>query len=276
MVSEERAVNGFEFDHLVVKVASLERAIQDFRAAGFAVAPGGSHGLTENALIVFKDGTYIELLAVQNKLKSKLMRLASAVGLLSFQASRRSDIYSRLIPWIGARVGPIDWCVRVTSLEQIRRAWEKQGVACLDSQSFHRALPDGRSAKWLLGGGKDSELPFLLEDISERTIRVPDSSTDHANGATGIRRLIINPKNHFGLYRRLQTVFASQISETEGKVNLSLGSSIVQFCQSSDASERFAVEISVADADTTKLDTLRICNTQILIPRSGNVRANTP
>jgi len=52
-------------DHLVILVRDLDRAIRDYETLGFTVTPDGEHadGLTSNALIPFKDGSYLELVA---------------------------------------------------------------------------------------------------------------------------------------------------------------------------------------------------------------------
>ena len=52
-------------DHIVIAVADLDRAMVDYRALGFQVLPGGQHpGRTShNALVVFADGAYLELIA---------------------------------------------------------------------------------------------------------------------------------------------------------------------------------------------------------------------
>ena len=52
-------------DHLVVLVSDLDQAIRGCEGLGFAVTSGGEHadGLTCNALIPFKDGSYLELVA---------------------------------------------------------------------------------------------------------------------------------------------------------------------------------------------------------------------
>jgi catechol 2,3-dioxygenase-like lactoylglutathione lyase family enzyme len=52
-------------DHIIIAVRDLEHAIADYQALGFTVIYGGKHaaGTTHNALIYFRDGTYIELLA---------------------------------------------------------------------------------------------------------------------------------------------------------------------------------------------------------------------
>ena len=54
-----------QFDHAVIFVSDLEKAIADFADLGFDVVRGGSHGSTENALIIFANQTYLELLGVK-------------------------------------------------------------------------------------------------------------------------------------------------------------------------------------------------------------------
>ena len=50
-------------DHLVILVRDLDQAIREYEVLGFTVIPGGEHadGLTRNALIPFRDGSYLEL-----------------------------------------------------------------------------------------------------------------------------------------------------------------------------------------------------------------------
>src|SRR5262249_57109973 len=55
----------FRLDHIVIAVSDLESAIADYRKLGFTVYPGGTHhgGASHNALVVFADGSYFELIA---------------------------------------------------------------------------------------------------------------------------------------------------------------------------------------------------------------------
>ena len=48
---------------MVVVVSDLEEAIENFSSLGFLVERGGVNGPTHNALIFFRDGTYIELIS---------------------------------------------------------------------------------------------------------------------------------------------------------------------------------------------------------------------
>src|SRR5688572_4659608 len=54
-----------QLDHAVIAVQNLEAAMEEYRGLGFTVIRGGIHAnrATENALIVFANGTYLELLA---------------------------------------------------------------------------------------------------------------------------------------------------------------------------------------------------------------------
>ena len=65
-----------QLDHLVLFVPKLERAMADFSSLGFTVIAGGQHASTENALIVFEDETYIELLALKPDWKRPVFRAA--------------------------------------------------------------------------------------------------------------------------------------------------------------------------------------------------------
>src|SRR5262245_25569131 len=55
-------------DHVVAVVSSLAEATRAFDAAGFTVTAGGRHDAipTENALVAFADGSYLELLAARD------------------------------------------------------------------------------------------------------------------------------------------------------------------------------------------------------------------
>ena len=55
-----------QIDHIVILVNELEQAIADYTGLGFTVVRGGDHpgGATHNALVVFADGAYFELILV--------------------------------------------------------------------------------------------------------------------------------------------------------------------------------------------------------------------
>src|SRR5471032_3390681 len=61
------AATQLPLDHIVIAVGDLAQAMADYRALGFTVLVGGQHpGRTShNALVVFQDGSYLELIAWQ-------------------------------------------------------------------------------------------------------------------------------------------------------------------------------------------------------------------
>jgi hypothetical protein len=110
------------FDHAVVIVPSLKRAVQSFERLGFCVVPGGRTGPVHNALILFSDGTYIELTTNRFSVVRPVYRALNAAGLMGHVAAKRKDMLHRFLPLIGARQGAIDWCIRVDDIrDAVRR-----------------------------------------------------------------------------------------------------------------------------------------------------------
>jgi catechol 2,3-dioxygenase-like lactoylglutathione lyase family enzyme len=70
-------------DHLVILVRDLDQAVREYEVLGFTVTPGGEHadGLTRNALIPFRDGSYPGLVACLDP--ETLGRTSGAGGLFS-------------------------------------------------------------------------------------------------------------------------------------------------------------------------------------------------
>lgn len=108
-------------------------------------------------------------------------------------AAKRDDMLQRFLPWIGARQGAIDWCLRVDDIRATISALRAAGVDMVDEMPFERERPDGEVAKWLLAGPRSLSLPFLIEDLTPVEIRVPfQKHSAHPNGVTGIRRIVLS------------------------------------------------------------------------------------
>lgn len=171
---QDRRVS-IRLDHLVVLVHDLSQATKDYESLGFRVASGGKHadGLTRNALIPFKDTTYLELVAFLD----------------------RNDPRDNLWRWRSAGVsGLIDWCVASDDLRAQIQTLSRYGLEAGDPFEGGRRLPDGTELKWRTVRFKQEgrALPFLIEDLTPRETRVPGGrATEHPNGATGIAGLTI-------------------------------------------------------------------------------------
>src|SRR5439155_377339 len=77
------SLDGPRLDHVVVVVGPLADAVAVFTSAGFTVTPGGRHDAlpTENALVCFADGTYLELLATrESATRAELRSLRGSGG----------------------------------------------------------------------------------------------------------------------------------------------------------------------------------------------------
>lgn len=153
-------------DHVVLVVLDMDAAVAEHRARGFTVTPGGEHtgGLTHNALVGFRDGSYLELIAFHD--------FAAARGKHSW-----APIAERGGGWADFALLSSDLSGDVAALgELVARAPEDGG----------RTRPDGVAIAWRVAR-LEKPLPFLIQDLTARELRVPrgDAAT-HANGTTGL------------------------------------------------------------------------------------------
>jgi hypothetical protein len=165
-------------DHLVILTSQLDRAVRGYEELGFAVTPGGEHadGLTHNALIPFRDGSYLELVAFVDPEDS------------------RDNIWGwrRFLSCGG---GLIDYCAASDDLRADVGRLVEGGFEVDGPTEGGRRRPDGTEMLWLIMRIRQEEgrlLPFLIEDLTPRELRVPGgTATKHPNGAIGIRSLQI-------------------------------------------------------------------------------------
>jgi catechol 2,3-dioxygenase-like lactoylglutathione lyase family enzyme len=153
-------------DHIVIAVHELEAAVQSYRALGFTVVPGGRHPVgTHNALIAFKDESYLELIA--------------------FYEPNRDHRWWAALQKGG---GLVDFCLVTDDLAADTAAIRRAGVDIGDPQEQSRVRPDGYRLRWVFSlarGPHRGVAPFLIRDETPREERVP-REMDHPNGVTGI------------------------------------------------------------------------------------------
>lgn len=169
-----------QIDHVVVVARHLDEAVDGATRAGFTVVPGGEHagGQSHNALIPFRDGSYVELFAFIHPDQESAQAL-----------------WTRL--WEGS--GLADVALLSANLDGELAAIAGRGVRYPDPTDLGRLRPDGERLSWRMSVPSDSEIasghgwPFLIEDTTPRSSRVPfeDHETTHANGATGIGGAIV-------------------------------------------------------------------------------------
>lgn len=164
-------------DHVVIAVHDLVQAMNNYRQLGFQVLTGGKHPGREssNAVIVFADRTYIELIAwaAPNEERWYITLKAEGEGMVDFA----------LLPHD---------TMRVLAEAQARGLESLQGPV-----DGGRVRPDGQILKWRSARSTTGDMPFLCGDLTPRSWRVPDAPElcQHANGATGIGELKVKVRD---------------------------------------------------------------------------------
>ena len=181
-------------DHLVILVPDLEGAVGDYGRLGFGVTPGGEHadGLTRNALVPFRDGTYLELVSFLNP----------------------DDARDNVWGWRGflPRGGLVDYCAASEDLREDVERLRRLGFDVEGPHDGGRRLPDGEEVRWRSAsvGQAGRTLPFLIEDVTPRGRRVPAGpAAEHPNGATGILRLEVSAHDARGVSENLAALTGS-------------------------------------------------------------------
>lgn len=161
----------FTLDHVVIAVEDLARAIEDYRALGFTVAAGGRHPpprTSSNALVVFQDGSYLEL--------------------ISWDPPNPAERWSNLLRERGE--GLVDFAVTPEDLVRAVEEARGRGLELVGPVDGQRVRTDGTLVKWQTARPTDFSLPFFCSDVTPRALRVPEGEVrNHANGVTGIQRI---------------------------------------------------------------------------------------
>ena len=161
-------------DHVVLVVRDLDAAVADHRRRGFTVTPGGEHadGLTHNALVPFADGSYLEIVAFHDAERATTHRwskIAAAGGGFADFALLSDDLSADAL----------------ALKEIVTRSAARGG----------RTRPDGIRIEWRTAI-LSAPLPFLIEDVTSRELRVPrGAASQHANGAGGIARVTLGARD---------------------------------------------------------------------------------
>jgi len=156
-------------DHVVIAVNELNSAIKDYETLGFNVIQGGYHAnrATHNALIIFSDRTYIELLA-----KTDEEPLSNVVD---------------FSPMLDSGEGLAGFALYCDDIEDEAKRLTDAGFNVGEITIGSREK-DGRLIQWKLALIDSGFVPFLIQDITPREWRIPttDNLITHPNRAVGI------------------------------------------------------------------------------------------
>lgn len=148
-------------DHILIAVDDLNTAYTAFQRLGFDVAIGGEHPRagTQNALISLADGSYLELVKVKDPLLAQHVNFANHV-LQALTSSHRLTYFALDSNELLTDVSAI--CARGLAMEEVAPG--------------ARRRPDGQEVQWQMVNCVDHALPFLIQDITPRSTRVPTPS----------------------------------------------------------------------------------------------------
>lgn len=159
-------------DHIVIAVKDLDQTIADYRALGFNVLQGGDHPgrPTYNALVVFADGAYFELIA--------------------WRSPSPGERWWELLNQHGE--GIVDFALLPPGTAATVTGANERGLAYSGPHDGGRLRPDGERLQWQTARPPSADLPFLCGDLTPRALRVPEGSARvHPNGARGVLSLSI-------------------------------------------------------------------------------------
>lgn len=188
-----------KFDHVSAVVLDAERTAADYRQLGFHVIDRMDSGAseTENRLVCFGDGSYLELLSFLNPSQVSTNRW-----------------------WhlLGKGEGWVDYSIYTDNMDLEAARLTQLSVPMVGPRAAGKTRRDGRSweVRWLLlGRGVGSPvLPFLIEDLTPHEIRVPPpaSSVIQASGVPGIAGVTLLTSNLKEIEDRLTAIFGSGVA----------------------------------------------------------------
>jgi hypothetical protein len=173
-------------DHIVILLPYAKLlALPAWIAKNFSLTPGGQHTdhKTENKLICFEDGSYIELISFVN----------------DDPAHRKGH------RWGDRKFGIIDFAFSYQDVDA-EENWEAVNERLSQSGSnmrYEKPVPggrmreDGKEIKWkvtspnLNSGVQRGELPFFCHDLTPRELRVPSEHVTHPTAAYGVKEMSI-------------------------------------------------------------------------------------
>ncbi|OTP67402.1 hypothetical protein PAMC26510_31195 [Caballeronia sordidicola] len=176
-----------QLDHFVIAVLDLAGAVADYQALGFNVLPGGKHvhAPTENALVVFEDGLYFEL--------------------IEWTQADPGDRWYRELSGHGE--GLVDFALVPPDIKEILMQAEAHHLGYRGPIDGSRVTPNGDRLEWLLGRPASAELPFFCADITPRSLRVAEGDVriqrNRVQGISSVAVAVADAAMALARYRRL-------------------------------------------------------------------------
>ena len=195
-----------KLDHVGICAYDLQSLQDAFAAAGLRAEYGGTHatGATHNALLGFDDGSYIELIALQKPGSATDDEVAR---------------WSRLEPGTSHACF---WAIHSDDLKSLVGSFRKAKIEISDPRPGSRKKPDGTVLQWQTAATPDDKsgdiLPFAIQDVSPRSLRIQPSASVKGSDLTGIKRVVIGVDDlnaAIALYRRAYGLGEPQVASNQ-------------------------------------------------------------
>lgn len=175
-------------DHVLFAWPDHDEILSACEAVGLVPRFGGVHdgGETQNSLIAFPDGSYLELIAPT-------------------EPGTNPDRWAGIVDhWRG----PENWCIQTDVRSILTRAL-KMGMPVTGPNPGSRERPDGTNAEWTIGryGPHQARgvLPFAIADRTPREFRVP-GATVMDGPLTGVTEVLIGVESVHDSTKWLQQI----------------------------------------------------------------------
>jgi len=209
-------------DHIVISVHDVYAAIETYHKLGFTAFYGGKHasGLTQNGLVVFDDGSYLEL-----------------IGLVE-PATQEGEFYD-LLRTDGSE-GYTGFALLSDQLEADSARIQAGGVHTSEIKPGSRTRSDGAVIEWKMCSLDNGRNPFVIMDQTARLLRVPaeGSNIQHSNTALGIAEVHILVADLDTVIPRYTAISGASPTIQEQRVLFPLASGMIVLSRPADDAEQ--------------------------------------
>ena len=192
---QAKTMTQFHIDHVTAAGRSLRQMQEALASLGLKSENGGPHSnhATEMALLSFPDGSYLELIALQQNPDPKAV----------------ADHYWS--KFLRADAGPCAWAVDVPDVAAEAKRLSALGIAVTTPARNGRTRMDGVKLEWDFArvgpGPNGSFFPFLIRDITPRANRVYPSGKPTLTAYRGISKVVLSVKDMASSVQLYQRAF---------------------------------------------------------------------
>ena len=182
----------FKIGHIPIKVKNLQSGIEDFERLGFTLTLGSEPSKAVNALIYFKDTSFLEILCTdKGTFGNILAKIFLKVISLSKNRKYMVKVFRALMNWPEGFTSYALDSVPGDNYETNIRKMRENGLDTSVPIKFHRTRPDGIKLTWYLSFTSNVYLPFFISNY-DPNIPVPEEKLTHKNGVVGVKEMFIS------------------------------------------------------------------------------------